>query len=256
MQTTQEDEILVVVKQPRKRRTQAEMEAARLLAEQEEIVRKPRKRRTQAEIEEARKIIVPTEDTEDTEEEVDTEDTEVKTEVDDEKTDELVVRHKNKFKKSNMILKFQFEISDVIIDEDVNKLLYIPSFKDLNPIVVGNILAENAQLEARWNVLYNEAVAEYEKKELDIDIAKAKQDLDIRTRALQNNDKMTETKITNMIIRDPKYKKIQQELIEIKRKMNNLKSVAQAFVSRGNKTITLAHLVNSEMKLSNNTNLI
>jgi len=164
--------------------------------------------------------------------------------------DEQPSENINILRTSDSILKFQFEVSDVLIDDDMDKLLHIPSFKDLNPIIIGNVLAESAKLEARWNAIYNEAAAAYELKELEIDIWKAQKDCEIRQEAVIMQEKLTEGKIANMIICDPEYKKLHTELIDMKRKANNVKGSATAFISRGNKAANLSSLVKAEMNMS------
>lgn len=157
-------------------------------------------------------------------------------------------------------------------ENDLKELTKIPSFRDLSPAVIGEIICQSPLLESRWGVLYNEAVAEFENKELDFEVWQAQKDCEIRRESLKKKpiddedddeetpkskrkksdggEKLTEPKIKNLITSDPVFKEKQREIIDTKRKMNNLKSISIAMVSRGNKAMSLANLVRDEMKLT------
>lgn len=145
------------------------------------------------------------------------------------------------------ILNFTIDSS---IEKDLQSLFKIPSFKDLTPSIIGEIICQSPLLEARWGVLYNESVSAFEKKEVEFEIWQAKKDFEIRSEASENNEKLTEPKIKNLIICDQNFKKMQHEIIEAKKKMNNLKSISIALISKGNKAISAANLVKEEMKLT------
>ena len=140
-------------------------------------------------------------------------------------------------------------VLDSSMEGDLKNLFKFPSFKDLSPAMVGDIIGQSALAEARWSVLHNEAIANFEKKEMDFEIWQAKRDLEIRNEVSENKEKITETKVKNLVTCDPTFRRMQQDIINAKQKMNNLKSVSIALISKGNKAMSVANLVKEEIKL-------
>jgi len=148
--------------------------------------------------------------------------------------------------KQDLILQIAYRLGDTKIVEDVKKLLSVPQMHRLDINSIGDIISSNPLLEGRWTFIVNEAVAEYEYKELEFEIFQSECDAKIRL----GEGKLSEPRIKNLIISDPQYKRLSSELIELKKNMNNIKGMANAISSKGLKAISLASLVKQEMKMT------
>jgi len=156
---------------------------------------------------------------------------------------------RKKSRNTNIILQFNFEIGDVIIDEDINKLLKMPKFDSASPQKLSDIMAESPALYARWTVLYNQACYEYEQSKIDYDVWFSNVFEDVRTELLQEG-RVTESKIQHSVEQLPKYTTKNKEVSHLKRTMNNVKAISVALVSRGDKATTMAYVIKKEMGMN------
>jgi hypothetical protein len=150
--------------------------------------------------------------------------------------------------RQDLALEIAYRMGDKYIVEDVRKLLSIPPMHRLDLNIIGDIMASNPLLEGRWAFIVNEAISEYECKQLEFEIFQAECDARIRNENV--GGKISEPRIKNLIILDENYKKLSMELIKLKREMNNIKSMAVSIGSKGLKAVSIASLVKQEMKLT------
>ena len=76
----------------------------------------------------------------------------------------------------DFFVRVQIKIGDKVIEQDLEQTLAIPN--NLTPASAAKIMAENPVVHARWNVLYNEAVYEYDafKTRLEVWLSRKSQD--------------------------------------------------------------------------------
>jgi len=213
-----------------------------VIDDDEEIEVKPKKKKKKKDVE-----------IEDIEIEIEDETEEVKKKHEKDE-DEFVEIIENKEKLDpKVVLDIKFEIDDMILEADLNKMLHVPKFNQLTPEIVSNILAETPALHSRWNILYNQACQTYEKFKVDIDVWQSQTYEKYRNQIIEDGDKPTESRIDNLIKRDPEYKKMNYQLAELKQKMNTIKAAAIGFGSRGDKAVSIGHMLKREMSTLNDT---
>jgi hypothetical protein len=164
----------------------------------------------------------------------------------------FVPKSKAKNNDVGVILSFNLDVGDTIIEADLNKMLHIPKHSDLTPEQIADILAESPALQARWNVLFNEASAELEKEKVEFEVWQAAKYEHYREILVSEGDRPTEARINGMITLDPEYKLRMDSLSNSRLKANNIKAAAIGFGSRGDKTVTIAYLLKKELKSLDN----
>jgi hypothetical protein len=148
------------------------------------------------------------------------------------------------------ILRLKLKMNDGILEEDLNNLLEMPSYRDATPQKIANILAQSPVLEARWTVLFNQAQFEYEQTKTEFEIWKGNASEKIRNDFSQTSERATDKKIESQITLLKQYKTYNTRINRLKRNMGHIKAAASAFASRGEKAIPIAYLLKKEMGMN------
>lgn len=144
-------------------------------------------------------------------------------------------------------LKIKINIGKKIIEADINESLYIPTLDKINHIMISNAMAEIPSLHARWNVLYNEAVYDYDiqKTRLEVWISRKSRDYRHELNKLEGS-KVTEKMVLEAVQLDPEYQIISDGLAESKKNMKHVLALANGFGEKGEKLISIASMMKWE----------
>lgn len=113
--------------------------------------------------------------------------------------------------------------------------------------MIQQILSENPVLHARWNVLYNEAVYDYDIKKSKSEVWLAKKSQEYRKELEQlKKGRVTDKMVDDMIKTDSQYETIFDDLAQAKKNMKNIYVFANGFGEKGDKIISIASLMKWE----------
>jgi len=148
---------------------------------------------------------------------------------------------------NEMSIKISVKIGQKLIEQDIEKSLYIPSCDKLTLPVVLQIMSENPSLHARWNILYNEAVYEYDIMKTKFEIWYSKKSQEYR----KELEKVTKGRVTDKMVEDTiksdiEYEAINSELALSKKNMKHIFVFANGFGEKGEKIISIASLLKWE----------
>jgi len=147
----------------------------------------------------------------------------------------------------NWELKVSFKVDDELLDIDVNRDLHIPSADVITPAKVQNMMAENASIHARWNVLSNNAAFEYEDSKMEFEIWSKDQAKIYREEMGETTKKrVTDKMVEEAVMTDPEYIKKYRNVLKKKRDAANVKSIAIGFGEKGERLVNISSLMKSE----------
>jgi len=149
-------------------------------------------------------------------------------------------------KEYEVIIKVK--IGEKIIEQDLDNALYIPTADKLNPTMVSDMMAVQPSQHARWNVLYNEAVYDYDNMKTKYEVWTAKKAQEIRKEfsKIENSGRITEKMIEEAMKLDPEYDKMNDDLATSKKNMKNILALANGLGEKGERIVSIASLLKWE----------
>jgi len=158
-----------------------------------------------------------------------------------------MISRKSQQKNDETIFKVFVQIGDKTIEQDIDESLSIPTSDKLTLQMVLKILAENPVLHARWNVIYNEAVCEYDIMKTRFEIWLSKKSSDFRKELeLITKGRVTDKMVEDMVKTDPQYEIMNSDLAKAKKNMKHIFSIASGFGEKGDKIVNIASLMKWE----------
>jgi len=158
-----------------------------------------------------------------------------------------IEEQKNEIDEHEFSVKVSVKIGNKVIDQDIERSLYIPSCDKLTLPVVMQIMSENPSLHARWNILYNEAVYEYDIMKTKSEIWYSKKSQEYRKELEKvSKGRVTDKMVEDMIKSDSEYESINDELALAKKNMKHVFVFANGFGEKGEKIISIASLLKWE----------
>lgn len=152
------------------------------------------------------------------------------------------------------ILQVRLEYdTEVIVDQDLTKILDIPYNVSITQIQ--EILAESAQLQARWNLIYNEIQHYYELEKLHFEVWEAER-REFYRKKISVIQKPTDKKVNDCVMVEPEYIQRLKILTKLRRDSNSAKSIAIAFATRADKAVSISYLLRKEMETISQKNVI
>jgi hypothetical protein len=149
--------------------------------------------------------------------------------------------------KKDFDVKIEVKINEKLIVADVDDALYIPTVDKLNPTYLSNMMAENPRVHARWNVLYNESVYDYDIKKTKLEVWMAKQGLMVRKElAKVEKGRITDKLVEDTIKIDPEFERLNDDLAIAKKNMKHIFALSAGFGDKGEKLISIASLMKWE----------
>jgi hypothetical protein len=139
------------------------------------------------------------------------------------------------------------KIGGKVIEQDIEESLHIPSCDRLTLPVVMQIMSENPSLHARWNILYNEAVYEYDVLKTKFEVWYSKKSQEYRKELEKfSKGRVTDKMVEDIIRSDAEYETINDELALAKKNMKHIFVLANGFGEKGEKIISIASLLKWE----------
>ena len=150
---------------------------------------------------------------------------------------------------------FLFEVNLTVNDKqltvDIDKKLHIPSIDVLTPQKACNMMAENASLHARWDVLANRAIYEADIEKVRFEVWVKEKSRVYRTDLTQELGKrVTDKQVEEAVISDPEYLRRFSSYLKKKENSGNIKSIARGFGERGDRLVNIVSLMKWEKPLS------
>jgi hypothetical protein len=144
-------------------------------------------------------------------------------------------------------LKVSVKIGNRIIENDINECLHIPTVDKLNPVYLANMMAEIPQLHARWNILYNEAVFDYDilKTKFEVWISRKSREYRGELNKIEKG-RITEGMINEAVQLDPEYTKLNDAISEAKKNMKHILALANGFGEKGERIVNIASMMKWE----------
>jgi hypothetical protein len=148
---------------------------------------------------------------------------------------------------NDFFVKVIVKISDRLIEQDLEESLSIPMADRLSLPMILKMLAENPVLHARWNVLYNEAVYEYDVLKTKFEVWLSKKSTEYRKELEKIAKKrVTDKSVEDMIRSDPEYEKISTDLASSKKNMKHIFAIANGLGEKGDKIVNIASMLKWE----------
>ena len=144
-------------------------------------------------------------------------------------------------------VKVSVKIGNQLVEQDIEESLSIPMADRINLPMVLKMLAENPVLHARWNVLYNESVYEFDILKTRFDVWLSKKSTEYRKEMEKvKSGRVTDKMVEDMIKSDPDYEKISNELSLSKKNMKHIFVLANGFGEKGDKIVNIASMLKWE----------
>jgi hypothetical protein len=145
-------------------------------------------------------------------------------------------------------IKVSVKINERLIEQDIEESFSIPRADKLTLPVVQDILSENTVLHARWGVLYNEAVYEYDilKTRYEVWLSKKSQEYRKELEGIKTKGRVTDKMVEDMIKDDPDYEKMNDDLAKAKKNMKHVFVIANGFGEKGERIVNIASLLKWE----------
>jgi len=142
------------------------------------------------------------------------------------------------------------KIGEKTIEQDLDNALYIPTADKLNPTIVSDMMAKIPSMHARWNVLYNEAVFDYDLKKTSFEVWLARKAQETRKEFQKiESGRITDKMVDEAMKMDPEYEKRNEDLSEAKKNMKNILALANGLGEKGEKIVSIASLLKWEGEL-------
>jgi hypothetical protein len=109
------------------------------------------------------------------------------------------------------------------------------------------MLAENPVLHARWNVLYNEAVCEFDMIKTKFDVWNSKKSSEYRKDLEKvSKGRVTDKMVEDMIKVDPDFERYSDDVALAKKNMKHIFVLANGFGEKGDKVVNIASMMKWE----------
>ncbi|MDD5650311.1 MAG: hypothetical protein PHF86_07845 [Candidatus Nanoarchaeia archaeon] len=144
-------------------------------------------------------------------------------------------------------VKVLVKIGDKVVEQDLEESLHIPMADKLTLPMVLKMLAENPLVHARWNVIYNESVCEYDILKTKFEIWLAKKSGEYR-KELEKvaKGRVTDKMVDDMIKSDPDFERMSEDIAISKKNMKHIFAIANGLGEKGDKIVTIASMLKWE----------
>jgi hypothetical protein len=157
----------------------------------------------------------------------------------------MITRKQNDEKE--FFIKVSIKIGDKLIEQDLEESFSIPTSDKLTLPLVLKMLAENPVLHARWNILYNESVYEFDILKTRFEVWLSKKSTEYRKEIEKvSKGRVTDKMVEEMLKMDPEYEKISNELSLAKKNMKHIFVLSNGFGEKGDKIVNIASLLKWE----------
>jgi len=148
---------------------------------------------------------------------------------------------------NDFFVKVSVKIGNQLIEQDLNESLYIPMASMLTLPHILKMLAENPVLHARWNILYNEAVYEYDIVKTKFEIWSSKKSAEYRKELEKvSKGRVTDKMVEELIKMDPDYEKFSFDVALSKKNMKHNFVIANGLGEKGDKIVNIASMLKWE----------
>ena len=147
----------------------------------------------------------------------------------------------------DFFVKITVKIGDRIIEQDLEESLSIPMADRISLPMILKMLAENPVLHARWNVIYNEAVCDYDMLKTKFEVWLSKKSAEYRKELEKvTKGRVTEKTVEEMIQSDPDYERYSDDLALSKKNMKHIFALANGFGEKGDRIVNIASMMKWE----------
>jgi len=148
---------------------------------------------------------------------------------------------------TDFFVKVLVKINDRVIEQDLEESLSIPTADKLTLPLVLKMLAENPVLHARWNVLYNESVYEYDILKTKFEIWLSKKSAEFRKELEKvSKGRVTDKMVEDMLKSEPYYEKLSEDIAASKKNMKHIFAIANGLGEKGDKIVNIASMLKWE----------
>lgn len=152
-----------------------------------------------------------------------------------------------KLSKDDFELTMSFKVGDELLTIDINEKLHIPSIDILTPQKACNMMAENASIHARWNVLSNQAAVKADRTKIEFEIWVKEKSRTFRLDLAEVSSKrITDKQVEEAVMTDPEYLRMYTRYLKAKEEAANLRSIAFGFGERGERLVNIVSMMKSE----------
>ena len=147
----------------------------------------------------------------------------------------------------DFMIKVTVKIGDRLIEQDLEESLSIPTASNLTLPAILKMLAENPSLHARWNVLYNESVCEYDVLKTKFEVWLSKKSMEYR----KELEKVTKGRVTDKMVEDfiksdVDYERYSSDIANSKKNMKHIFAIANGLGEKGDKIVNIASMLKWE----------
>jgi len=148
----------------------------------------------------------------------------------------------------DFFVKVIVKVSGRIIEQDIEESLSIPTVDKLTLPMIQQMLAENPSLHARWNVLYNEAVYDFDIMKTKFEVWMSKKSSEYR-KELEKiaKGRVTDRMVEDMIHDDPDFTRYSDDLALSKKNMKHIFAIANGFGEKGDRIVNIASMMKWEV---------
>ena len=144
-------------------------------------------------------------------------------------------------------LKVSFKVGEDLLEFDIDKKLHIPSIDVLTPQKACNMMAENASIHARWNVLANQAAVQSDRLKTKFEVWVKERSKHYRSELADLTGKrVTDKMVEESVMTDPDYMRMYDEYLKSKEDAANLRSIAFGFGERGERLVNIVSMMKWE----------
>ena len=148
-------------------------------------------------------------------------------------------------------LKVSYKVGEELLEFDIDRKLHIPSIDVLTPQKACNMMAENASIHARWNVLSNQAAVQSDRLKMKFEVWVKERSRYYRTELAEITGKrVTDKMVEESVMTDPDYMRVYEEYLKSKEDAANLRSIALGFGERGERLVNIVSMMKWEKPLS------
>lgn len=153
----------------------------------------------------------------------------------------------NKNDEKDFFIRVLIKVGGETIEQDLDESLFIPMSDKLTLPMILKMLAENPVLHARWNVIYNEAVCEYDLLKTKFDIWNSKKSGEYRKELEKvTKGRVTDKMVEDMIKCDPDFERICEDIALAKKNMKHIFAIANGLGEKGDKIVNIASMLKWE----------
>ena len=156
-------------------------------------------------------------------------------------------KQKEEDNSKDFAVKVSVKIGNKLIEQDLEESLYIPTSDKLTLPIILKMLAENPSLHARWNVLYNESVCEYDVLKTKFEVWLSKKSMEYR----KELEKVTKGRVTDKMVEDfiksdVDYERYSTDIANSKKNMKHIFAIANGLGEKGDKIVNIASMLKWE----------